>query len=119
MIPVLAAVAKSIRIAVESCDCMRDLQHRGEEVIDSVIQICVEHGCNEVWLFGSRAKGNAGERSDIDIALSGADDFDTLKDEVERIETLFTIDLVDMDCCRNKLLMEDITHNGRKIYTKV
>jgi len=119
MIRVPAVAVKSIRIAVERSDCMQDLKERAESIIDTIISICAAHGCHEVWLFGSRAKGNASERSDIDIAVSGADDFYALSDEIEQIETLFTIDLVDMERCHNKLLKEDIIRNGRKIYTKV
>ena len=52
----------------------------------------------EVVLFGSRAKGTAAERSDIDA-----------------IPTLYSIDVVNMDTCANDLLMGDIRKYGRKI----
>ena len=53
-----------------------------EEVISRVAELCRQHDAQKVILYGSRAKGTALERSDIDIAVSGVKDFDTLSDEV-------------------------------------
>ncbi|RHV10368.1 nucleotidyltransferase domain-containing protein [Clostridium sp. OM05-9] len=69
----------------------------------------------EVILYGSRAKGTALERSDIDIAVSGVDNFESLVEKVEELSTLFSVDLVNMDTCRNQLLLEDIRQYGREI----
>ena len=69
----------------------------------------------EVILYGSRAKGTAMERSDIDIAVSGVDNFESLVEKVEELPTLFSVDLVNMDTCRNRLLLEDIRQYGREI----
>lgn len=66
-------------------------------------------------LYGSRAKGTARERSDIDIAVTGVDDFDMLAEEVEDLPTLYSVDLLNLDTCRNQLLLEDIKEYGRKI----
>ena len=66
-------------------------------------------------LYGSRAKGTARERSDIDIAVSGAEDFDILVEKVEELPTLYSVDLVNMDTCKNELLLEDIRQYGREI----
>ncbi|MGN8631528.1 nucleotidyltransferase domain-containing protein [Blautia sp. HCP3S3_G3] len=90
-----------------------------EEVIDKVVEICKKHSVSQVILFGSRAKNTQMERSDIDIAVSGAGDFDSLCEEVEDIPTLYTIDLVELEECRNQLLLEDIRQYGRKIYEKI
>ena len=49
-----------------------------EMVLEKVKELCIKHQAAEVILFGSRAKGTALERSDIDIAVSGADDIDAL-----------------------------------------
>ena len=51
-----------------------------EEVISRVAELCRQHDAQKVILYGSRAKGTALERSDIDIAVSGVKDFDTLSD---------------------------------------
>ena len=66
-------------------------------------------------LYGSRAKGTARERSDIDIAVSGVDNMDALIEKVEELPTLYSVDLLNMDTCRNNLLLEDIKQYGREI----
>ena len=86
-----------------------------EQVIDEVANLCKKHNAKEIVLFGSRAKGTALERSDIDIAVTGVENFDLLLEKVENIPTLYTIDLVNTDTCRNKLLLDDIKQYGRKI----
>ena len=42
-----------------------------EEVISRVAELCRQYDAQKVILYGSRAKGTALERSDIDIAVSG------------------------------------------------
>ena len=85
------------------------------KVLEEVRKLCVKYQAQEVVLFGSRAKGTALERSDIDIAVSGVNDFDALEEEIEEIPTLYTVDLLNMDTCRNELILEDIRKYGRKI----
>ena len=80
---------------------------KADEVISRVADLCREHGAKKVILYGSRAKGTAGERSDID--------FDELLEKVEELPTLYSVDLLNMDTCRNDLLMEDIKQYGREI----
>lgn len=90
-----------------------------EEVIQAVTGLCQKHSAKKVILFGSRAKGTARERSDIDIAVSGTKDFDLLVEEIEELPTLYSVDIVNLDTCRNSLLMEDIRQYGQKIYEKI
>ena len=85
------------------------------KVLEQVKNLCVKYRAKEIILFGSRAKGTALERSDIDIAVSGVNDFDALEEEIEEIPTLYTVDLLNMDTCRNELILEDIRKYGRKI----
>ena len=66
-------------------------------------------------LFGSRAKGTETERSDIDIAVSGAERFDELEEAIDEIPTLLSFDVVNMDTCQNELLLKEIREYGRKI----
>ena len=88
---------------------------RAEEVIQAVAELCRHFSAVEVILFGSRAKGTARERSDIDVAVSGVKDFDALAEQIEELPTLYSIDLVNMDTCKYQLLLEDIRQYGRKI----
>lgn len=86
-----------------------------DEIIEEVAKLCRRFHAKEVILYGSRAKGTARERSDIDIAVSGAEHFDLLAENVEDLPTLYSVDLLNMDTCRNQLLLEDIRQYGRKI----
>ena len=86
-----------------------------EEVISRVAELCRQQDAQKVILYGSRAKGTALERSDIDIAVSGVNDFDLLVEKIEDLPTLYSVDVLNMDTCRNELLMEDVRKYGRKI----
>ena len=86
-----------------------------DEILNEVKRICKAGGAGKVILFGSRAKGTALERSDIDIAVSGASDVDVIREALEEMPTLYRIDLVDLDTCSNQLLLEDIQAYGREI----
>lgn len=88
---------------------------RAEEVMQEVVKLCRSFHAKEIILYGSRVKGTAMERSDIDIAVSGVDNFELLVEKVEELPTLFSVDLVNMDTCRNQLLLEDIRQYGREI----
>lgn len=87
---------------------------RAEEVIEEVADLCRQFQAKKVILYGSRAKGTARERSDIDIAVSGVDNFELLVEKVEELPTLYSVDMVNMDTCRNQLLLEDIRQYGRE-----
>lgn len=86
------------------------------EIIDRISAICAEHGASRTVLFGSRAKGTATDRSDIDIAVSGVQDIGALREALDAVPTLYQIDLVDLDTCTNDLLMEDINSYGHQIH---
>lgn len=86
-----------------------------EEVISEVAKLCRNFHAKEVILYGSRAKGTARERSDIDIAVTGVENFNMLEEKIEELPTLYSVDLLNMDTCRNDLLKEDIRQYGREI----
>ena len=88
---------------------------KADEVINQIAELSRKYKAKEVILYGSRAKGTARERSDIDIAVSGAENFDILVEKVEELPTLYSVDLVNMDTCKNQLLLEDIRQYGREI----
>lgn len=86
-----------------------------DTILDAIISICKAHHAKEVILFGSRAKGTAAPRSDYDIAVDHIDNFDDLCEDIENIDTLYRIDVIELENCRNHLLLEDIKKYGRKI----
>ena len=88
---------------------------KAEEVIEEVTRLCREFRAKKILLYGSRAKGTARERSDIDIAVTGVEDFDTLAEAVENLPTFYSVDLLNLDTCKNQLLLEDIKQYGREI----
>ena len=88
---------------------------RVEDVIEAAAKLCREFEAKKVILFGSRAKDTALERSDIDIAVSGVEKIDLLIQKIEELPTLYSIDIVNMDDCKNELLLEDIRQYGREI----
>ena len=90
-----------------------------EDVIEAAAKLCREFGAKKVILFGSRAKGTALERSDIDIAVSGVENIDLLIQKIEELPTLYSIDIVNMDNCKNELLLEDIRQYGREVSEKI
>lgn len=61
---------------------------KAEEVIEEVAKLCKSFHAKEIILYGSRAKGTARERSDIDIAVTGVDDFDRLLKVLRAADTL-------------------------------
>ena len=88
---------------------------KAEEVIEEVADLCRQFQAKKVILYGSRAKGTARERSDIDISVSGVKNFGLLVEKVEELPTLYSVDIINMDTCRNQLLLEDIKQYGREI----
>lgn len=84
-------------------------------ILELVINKCKYYDVREVILFGSWAKGTANERSDIDIAVRGVKDIEKLREDIEDIPTLRSFDIVDMENCKNELLLKEIEQYGRKI----
>lgn len=67
-----------------------------EEIISQVVRIILKHSKPErIWLYGSRASGEAKESSDIDIAFDDKE-FKSewlIEEEIEKIQTLIKIDV--------------------------
>lgn len=79
--------ALPIRLSSEE---MNDIQH--------AVDILLQAGCREVYLFGSYVKGNWTENSDLDLAIRGCAKgryFDLLGKLILEIDR--PIDLVDLD----------------------
>ena len=75
-----------------------------------------------IYLYGSRARGDAGERSDIDLAIecSSASDSDWLKvlDIIDKADTLLPIDCVRLDEMKDSRLLENIQREKKVLYVK-
>ena len=55
-----------------------------EEIIAKIAKLCQKYAVREAFLFGSRAKGTALERSDIDIAVLGGENFGVLLEDIKQ-----------------------------------
>ena len=77
---------------------------------------------SQIILFGSRARGTNGERSDIDLALYAGDTkrYYHILDFVEEIETLLMFDIVDLNGgAVSPDLLDEIQRDGVILYEKV
>lgn len=71
-----------------------------------------------IVLFGSRAKGNNTERSDIDMAVYGGD-FDVFYWDIkEKINSLLMFDIIQADSAISDDLKHEIEKDGVIIYEK-
>ena len=68
--------------------------------------------------FGSRARGNNTERSDVDIAVYGGD-FDSFYWDIkENIHSLLMFDVINADDSISEELKKEIKKDGVVIYEK-
>ncbi|SHE28827.1 Predicted nucleotidyltransferase [Marinitoga hydrogenitolerans DSM 16785] len=94
-----------------------------EELLDNLIKIFSNNKkIKRVILFGSRAKGNFKNGSDIDIALYGEDlninDIISIQVEIEKLEIPYGIDLIIYNKIDNKELKEHIDRVGKFLYKR-
>lgn len=89
-----------------------------ETVVNDIVEFARENNIQKVILFGSRAKGTHTERSDIDIAVSGGN-FDGFYWSIkEKVRSLLSFDIVDLDTKISEELQGEIERNGIVIYEK-
>ncbi len=93
---------------------MQEIQSLITKITSSITET---KGIEKIILFGSRARGDADPKSDIDVAIicPNITDRDWLDicDRVENIDTLLEINLIRFDSAskklQNKILQEGIT----------
>ena len=88
-------------------------------VIEEIVQLARETQVKKVILFGSRARGDYKERSDIDLAFCGGRSSRFILDVDEKTSTLLQFDVVDLDKPVRKELLEAIDREGVILYEKV
>lgn len=89
-----------------------------ERVEKGIAKLAEEYDIDKVILFGSRARGDNRERSDIDIAISGGDCIGFSLDADERLDTLLMFDIINLDGTVQNELLEEIERDGVIIYKK-
>ena len=90
-----------------------------QKVVDEIICLANEYQVQKVILFGSRARGDFKERSDIDLAVSGGKDalFSLAVDE--ETSTLLSFDVVLLDGAVQEELRDSIQKEGIVLYEKI
>lgn len=90
-----------------------------EQVLEEIKQLAKQYGIQQVILFGSRARGDYWERSDIDLAVKGGkvELFSIAVDE--ETSTLLKYDIVNLDGSVQRELLESIDKEGIIIYEKI
>jgi uncharacterized protein len=78
------------------------------DVFEKIRLICSNYpSVQQAWIFGSQARGDANERSDIDVAISGIPfrdpQWSELLEELDKIPTLRTIDCHNLEIAPQNL----------------
>ena len=89
------------------------------KVLQEIVQLAKEKCIEKVILFGSRARGDFKERSDIDLAFHGGNSTNFILDVDELTSTLLEYDIVDLDKPVRKELLESIKNEGVVLYEKI
>ena len=91
-----------------------------DDIKESIIALAKAHDVDKVILFGSRARGDNRERSDIDLAISGGNYVEFALDVDEEIPTLLMFDVVCLDKKSvSAELREAIERDGVLLYEKI
>ncbi len=87
-----------------------------ERVEEDIVKYAKARGIRKVILFGSRARGTNGARSDVDLAACGGDVLDFHADLEEKAWTLLSFDVVDMGNDISEALRKEIERDGVVLY---
>ena len=89
-----------------------------DRVIKEITAFAKENSIIKIVLFGSRARGDHTERSDVDLAVYGGD-FDSFYWNIkENIHSLLSFDVVEMNSRVTEELKKEIERDGVVIYEK-
>ena len=89
-----------------------------DDIQAGIIALAKQHGVEKVILFGSRARGDNRERSDIDLAARGGDMTRFTLDVDDRLPTLLMFDVVNLDEPVQPELLAAIRHDGIVLYDR-
>lgn len=90
-----------------------------KRVEEDIIKIAQKNNIKKVILFGSRARCDNSERSDIDLAVSGGNTLDFYYDLEEEAWTLLMFDVVDLDKGISDELKTEIDRDGVLLYEEI
>ena len=91
-----------------------------EDVYAQIRSFAATAGARKVILFGSRAKGTNRPKSDIDLAVAGCPDFDSLESRLQDdLWSLLKLDVIDLDTDIDPRFRDEIVRTGKVLYEKV
>ncbi|MDO4492392.1 MAG: nucleotidyltransferase domain-containing protein [Clostridia bacterium] len=90
-----------------------------DRLVGELTALAAYHDLDRLILFGSRARGDHRERSDIDLAVLGGDTARFALDADEETSTLLRFDIVDLGGAVQPELLESIRRDGKVLYAKV
>lgn len=90
-----------------------------EQVLKEIQLLAQKYDIEKVILFGSRARGDFHQKSDIDLAITGGNKtlFSVAVDE--ETSTLLKYDIVNLDGTVQSELLHSIEQEGILIYEKI
>lgn len=91
------------------------------ELFSRIAGLGAKYSADKVILFGSRARGDNTERSDIDIAVFGLpiDRQCHFSEEIDNLPTLLEFDVVYIGEATSKELLKEIERDGVVIYEQI
>lgn len=90
-----------------------------QNVLQEIKQLAGKNHVEKVILFGSRARGDYKERSDIDLAFRGGNSSQFIMSVNEETSTLLQFDIIDLNKPVQKELLDSIEREGVVIYEKI
>lgn len=92
-----------------------------EQTLEMILAVIRRHPTvKKVVLFGSRARGDAQQGSDIDLAIAAPDmDFDEylrLRRELAELNIPYMVNLLKLEYISDQALQENIRNEGRILY---
>lgn len=90
-----------------------------QEVIREIQEFAKKYQVKKVILFGSRARGDFREKSDIDLAVKGGDFARFSLDVNEETTTLLKFDIINLDEKIQQELKDSIQKEGKILYEEI
>lgn len=96
------------------------MSEREKEIFAQVIEYGKKYHVKKIILFGSRARRSHREKSDIDLAVYGCEDFDNFYFDIqEKVWTLLEFDIINMDAKVSEELVCEIERDGVILYEEI
>lgn len=91
------------------------------KIYNAIAKLGKEYVAEKIVLFGSRARGDNRERSDIDIAVYGLDKNKQLSfaEAIDELPTLLGVDIIFISSETNPVLIKNIEKDGIILYEQI